>query len=443
MPTGAFEAMRHAGGRRGNGRTHGLCAVFWRLVGLAWLALTPPAALAECPSEPARWPADLAAHARHLQALAPACRHDPDFLAWQGAVLLELGQLDAAVAALERALLIAPAHAAARAHYARALALAGEWTAARELARELAASEVMPLARSPWRASLGLGARLMHDSNLNLAPGLSALELSLPGGSVWLPLAPDSRPRAGLIWHVDASARFARERPDGGAQRIDAQWIGRLALGEAVPDRAQFDLQALFLRPISEHERVWGLGGGSQLWGGAEIARHARLLWRQSVSPARAGCRSWAGQDLEWHHYPGRVELDYALIQWLALRACPGEHAHLLQLGLGREFALDGRPGGDTWRLDARHHAGYSLGLGRLESELRLALRADDEGYSPLLERGRRLYRRQLSARIEYRQPLGQGWEGLINAEAERQWASLPLFEWRRAAFGLGLRRQW
>lgn len=115
-------------------------------------------ASADCPPVPPAVPASFDARIallRELDSRAAACGLSADWYSLKGALLLANGQVSEAAESLERALLLAPDHAAARVDYADALAELGDVSSARALGEELLAlNDLPPPARTHLEARM-------------------------------------------------------------------------------------------------------------------------------------------------------------------------------------------------------------------------------------------------------------------------------------------------
>lgn len=426
----------------------------WRRILLASLALLAVLAVVPvraesgapvCPAGESALDEPLAVHAQRLDVVWSRCAGDPAYLAWRGAVLLALGRAREAADALERALLLAPEHRGARLDYARALAALGEVAAARQLYAELAAeADAPPAARAyldaalaadvPWRGHGALALTVGVDSNLNRAPALDRLTLTVPGSVLVLPLAAAARPRAGAYRQLVAGASLAAADQ---AYGLDARLEARA--DDAGGRLEHYDLLAQWRRRGKDGDGVALFGFAELRWQGRILQRAARLGLRHE---RLASCRRLWGGDLIVRAHPENPFLDHLEAQGHFSWLCDGARPWLAQLALGREFA-ESRPGGDAARLMLRGLVYWPVARGVLEAEARLSFRREDDGYSPLLANGARLSTQALVARLGWRRPLGGALELLAGGEIERQWANLPLFAQRREALHLGVALRW
>ena len=436
------------------GRAAGLPRALARLVlmGVGALAVAAQAQVA-CPRGPLPPGEGLAAHARQLARLAPRCAQDAGYLAWYGAVLLDLGQVAAAAEHLERALLLEPHHLGARLDYARALAALGEPQAARELARTVAEhappppavqaflAGFLPPAAVGWRSQGQLSLRAGLDDNLNRATRATNLALTLPGGELLLPLEPSARARSGGFVDLGMELTAQRAGAPGHALELQASARTRRTPGHGELGQEQLDALALWRWPQAAGEWTILAGAGTFRWQGETLRNTGRLGLRRGL--AGEGCRPWLGLDLEARQHPMQPALDHSA--WLAQGAwvCAGGQPWALQLAAGREFDA-ARPGGAATRVAVRALAQRQLGAGsRLEGEAQLAHRREEGPYSPLLEGGARLSTTTAALRLDWRHPLGQGWEGALGLELERQAANLQLFSLSRRAVSVGVSLRW
>lgn len=398
-------------------------------------------ALPACPPLPAGEGED---GLRRLEALAPVCAGDADWHARRGALLLLLGRAAQAAESLERAILLAPAHAGARIDYADALAALGDLASARALAEEvLGYPDVPAQARrhlearladwrggaSAWRTELAAGAALGWESNLNGGPAADSIWLTLADGVVNLPLTADERPRAGFAMLYDAG--LAALRP------LEAEWRLLLRTQGRVRDAAA--AAADYLLAQADVSLLHGEGdAGEWLLQAAHLEQRfgrSRLLGESRLSAryewAGQACRPRLGVEHALRRFPEAATLDGS--QW-GLRLGLGCGTGPWQASADARFAVDrpqhaARPGGRQHWAELRLGAGWRAGPRALTVEAVLGEVRDAEGYSPLLEQNRRRQIVRDALRLELTQALSPGWELAVGMDRFRQRSALRLFE--------------
>lgn len=414
---------------------------------------------------------------KDLDALAGVCLNDAPFHAWRGAVLMALGEPVPAIEALERALLIDPQLAGAQLDYAQALAQTGDVASARGLLIQLAERSDLPAhlrpgleraladsdphrIRSRWLVTAALG----HDNNLNNAPSVAELTLTFPQGAVTLPVAPASRPQAGM-------AGLAALQGQAVAQQGAALWLAQLEArarqtSDSATDYVQGDLSIAWLQaPEAPQQWIARAGVTGVKFGGDTLVQALRVSlmhqWRENLAalaPAESApgpapdspCRLGLGPELERRTYPVARSLDGRYTGVLASALCGQANAPWgLQLRLGREDAhAADRPGGDYRRGELRAHWEAPAGPGRLSVEGGLTRQLDSRGFSPLLDNNRTRQITRTGLRLEYALTApgtvfdsGVGSPELfVSFDWSRQASNLAAFESRQTALFTGLR---
>jgi tetratricopeptide (TPR) repeat protein len=432
--------------------------------------IAPAQAGSACPGnagEPLPPAAEMAALAGHLAGYEQACGRDAGFLAYRGAVLIQLGQMEAAAALLEQALLIAPELAGAQADYARALAAMGDTRAARSLVDNLLSRNDVPgglraqlqdwqgfighdQGTSAWQTGGSLTLRLGGETNLNSAPTIGSLDLTLPDGPVTLPLAKSNRAQGGGAALAEASLQAGRNLANGGRLQLLGDIRSRYAPGMDETDYQQYEALAVLTLPVAGANGAaplaanqFSLGASRLDYGGAQLYEAQRLGVARILQTG--ACLTGVSLDLENRHFPTAANLDGRFAGLGGSLRCPLAGARVSLLGrLGQDRAVEtSRPGGDQQRWDLRATYSRRLAGGMLDAEISLGHQSDDSAYSELLEGGAKRRLTRLGFRAEWAVPLRKGLEGLVSFEASRQDSNIPLFDISNAALWLGGRWSW
>jgi hypothetical protein len=423
---------------------------------------------------------DLAAR---LEAVANdrRCLTDGFFLAWRGSVLMALGDNSAAIEPLERALMERPDLPSAQLDLALALAATGDVAASAALLEQLRARTDLPPAlreglerqaalmakavpSGSWRHRWQLSSLLGVDSNLNNAPSVSELTLTLPQGNVTLPLAATSLPKQGAA--TLNSVQWQGLRPTGSSLWLLQSELRARITGEGSTNYQQADLAATWLQ-APEAPRQWvgrlsfthlRFGGHSLLQSGKASLQYqwpklGALAPRWLDSRAQ-DCRPAAALELEDRRYPSTRELDGTYAGGAAALLCtsgtgPSVSFFNLQLRTGYDTPHDDtRPGGGEIRSEFRAQWDAPvaspwpgvLGAGRVGLQWSATYQADSGGYSVLLENNaaRRITRHALQSETSF--ALGGGLSAVANVEISNQRSNLAAFGARQRSFYLGLR---
>ena len=502
MPQPDLAAPRPAARRRGTASVLAVMAAVvgaWALPAAAQGAAPPPPAsspvcreLAEY--EPPGLPAARRALLQWMQRSLAECSHDAGFLALLGHLWWQEGEPGEALIWLERALLLDPSHAAARADHALVLASLGEplalqqlqqqwqgrtdlpaeprrriaeatrplqagslpWTLRPEPARGPGPLSAAPApARGPrWLHGAELGLLAGHESNLDRSPTLDSLTLTSPDGVIELPLVQPLRPQFGAAWLGEAAWRSAWDSGQGSLVQASLAAAGR---GAPAHDRTDWH----FLQAGVEAWRQWGalrlqalahqgrVGGALNeayrvgRWGLAAELDRPRLTWRLAL-------------DAERRHQSLSTYADARLTQLSLGVQSPSpldERARWgLQLRAARDEAPDPtRPGGDQRQRGLTLRYTQPWGVWRLDGSLRWQHTRDAEGYSPLLVNNARREARQTSGLLELTHPLGSaaaqapGWKAdwVGQWQWSRQTSNIVVFEHQSDALYAGLRLRW
>lgn len=424
----------------------------------------------QCPGnagEPLPAPAEMSALAARLATLDTACHDDPGYLAYRGAALNQLGQVEAAAALLERALLLAPDHAGAQADYARALAALGDTRGAQALVGSLLARSDVPagmraqlqdwqnhlgrnLTTTGWQTGGSITLRAGGETNLNSAPTRSSLDLTTPDGPLTLPLADSNRARGGGAMLAEATLQAGRNLAAGGRLQLLADIRGRHAPAAADTDYRQYEYLGVLTLPVeaprggaAQAAHQFSLGASRLDYGGARLYEAERLglarIWQTGA------CLTGGSLDAEIRRYPAADNLDGRFVGLGGSLRCPVGQSRISLIGrLGWDRAVhDDRPGGDQQRWDLRLAYTRPLAGGRLDAELSLGRQNDGAPYSALLARGAERHLTRLGFRAEWAVPLAQGIEGVATLETSRQNSNIPLFDIGGTAIWLGGRWNW
>lgn len=433
------------------------------LAAAMWLGFFQPASAAgqaplHCPGsqgEPLPESGERHTILAELVKAGPYCNNDALYLAYRGALLLSLGEVEEAAAFLERALLLNPDLGGAQIDYAQALARQGDARSATALmTRVLAREDLPPLLRpglqeqleqldlaSAWRGAAVLTWRSGYDSNLSGAPARDQLTLTHPDGDVLLTLNEKSREKAGAAQMLEGITQWQHPLSRGARVLLRAEWRLRDAAGQSA-DYQQLDLGSTAIFPIFA-------AGNLLLTAAAGNFRYARQNLSQTgrIGLARdwlgLTCLPRLGLEFEQRTYPTSPLLDSRFAAINSTLQCPLGSAHTsLTLRYGEDQPeAAARPGGRQQRLDTRLGYARPWRQGRLESEFSLTLLRDSEGYSPLLEHHAIRQQQRAYARIEYSRPVNSDWEAVVTGELSYQRSNLALFEQRGTVLWFGLRR--
>lgn len=367
------------------------------------------------------------------RALWTACLDQPEWLAAYGAVELQHGQPAQALVVLERAVMLQPQLLGARVDMAIALAQMGEVAAAQSLLLTLAQRADLPAALrqrlQPWttwamgaphiQASIGVA----WASNRNAAPAADAIALTLPQQTVVVPLT--LRPSPGWLWQAGVQTQLGpqqqmradiRRAPDG-------RWSQERFLWRYTPPSspdATEPLQAWVL----EHQRWLGQG----LYTQASIHSLQPRAWQWQV-----GVRHW--------HTDSQLDTLRTGVAWQS----SVRNENTIAAGeVLLDLPLHSRPGGGRLGLGGQWaHRWNGGGPGQHHLGVQIAGWWDTQGYSPLLEAGRRRRTSEVTLQYRWTLPLAERWTLHVQAVHEQQLSNLSLFRSRNTTVVLQLRTTW
>lgn len=420
---------------------------------------TPVTVQLICPiGFPAAPPAERArrqTEAARLSGLNDACQQRPDYFAYHGALLLTLKQPQEAAIALEKALLLAPDLAGAQLDYAQALAELGELTPARQLAGEVARRPDAPKGVQSWLYDQlgswrGEGWRLGWswdwlagtERNLNSAPGIRYLTLTLPGGNVPLELDNIEDPQPGSALKSDLLIAAAH-RLGKGVIQLGGEHLQRHSPGRSASRQELTSAHLAYLHPLWNGR--WGLRLEDTrvrlAAAPAYLGSGWNLYYQLPASLLPTGCSLNLGRVGEQRRYPGAEHQNGHYRAMLLHQSCQRGDGRLqfsLQHGTDRAVAPQ-RLGGDQRRTDASLSLGQRLGDERLTLTLAASRAADRQNYSALLGNQPRRTER-LSLRLHWEHPLTPHLSLIGQAERSAQHSNIDLFGMRNSTLYFGLR---
>lgn len=421
------------------------------LPGFAW-------ASSECPSVSSDVPASREARIlmlRELDRYAGVCGSSADWYGLKGALLLANGQAAEAAENLERALLLAPEHAAVRVDYADALAQLGDLSSARALSAELLALNDLPaLARihleermrvwrgdelARWKTQFEVGVQIGWESNLNGGPAADTVLLTPPSGAVSLPLDRSQAPEEGGAGLLELKARAFRSVGDAWRLVLGGQVKARDA-ADGRNDYVLTQLDASLLRERPEGDFIIQFGYMDQSLG------HRALLEEERVGaiyqwPGES-CRPRVGTDVMQRSYPSAPVLSGRQVGLRAGLLCAGDDWYA---DASMRFAADwawrqDRPGGQQAWLELNLSGARQWGASMFKSELAYAQIRDQGGYSVLLDDNASRQLSRYALRFEVLHPVTSHWNASVGLEYFNQRSNIELFQLDNLGVYVGLR---
>ena len=310
------------------------------------------------------------------------------------------------------------------------------------------------------------------DANANAGLSASALSLTLPGGTISLPLAERFRPRGDAFGSAQLSTEASFRAPP-----LDALGITQAEWGAAVRSLSFRREQAFSTQELQTSAALNWPGP----WRAAVSAQHLRLGGQGFLSSTGASlrrawptlaCQPQGAVEVERRRFETSRNLDSRLV-WLGLQGtCPdahGPHRTAWQLRLGHEAGLSppteasggstSRPGANTvhqewavvrrWALPAMPAGwlaafpGSGATAPRVEAVAQWAHSRDTGAYSPLLSNNAARVVRRGTLGLNLALPVGAGWAVTAAAQGFRQSSNLEVFELRGHLLMLHLQKTW
>jgi hypothetical protein len=397
-----------------------------------------------------------AALAAELAVLMQSCLRSSEYFALLGAAQLNSGENARAVESLERSLLLNPEGRAARVDYAGALYSVGQLFPALEISEGLLLEEEVPpglllelknrnrLWRSETRQNtlyfdVGGG----YDNNLNGAPDVNEINLTLSGEEIALSLDQAFQSTSGGYSNLRVANQLRMLAPDH--QRDWSNEIRGRVSEDRRSDLLRFDSRYSFLK--ESRSRNWRvdaglthlLFGGSSLFSAAQLSGRYQFREFSACKPAveLAGQRQYFRKQLVLNgiegKLAGRIQCD--------LISPDGRSSRIsAEVGALRNYSLrPARPGGDRegWQASLQWQSGAVL-VQASQTHL------DDRiGYSPILIGGAKRWIDRSQVVLQYRRPfrlskVTASW--FVNFFHQNQESNIDLFAARDTSveFGIG-----
>jgi tetratricopeptide (TPR) repeat protein len=386
------------------------------------------------------------------------CQRNPLYLAQLGHLLNAKGRYGEALEHLERALMFDPNLPAPQLDYAIALAGTGDLLSASQLIDSILDQPELPaelrqtlteaknqINRQQKQPTLALPPQHVHtlssnlrygsDSNLLGAPSLSTLALTTPGGTIILPLAESSAPRAGAYLRTDYRLDYTRNQPDGSRWELAAGGLERTSAEAPDANTQQTELTLGY----SQNPRTpWAAYLGT-LWVGIDTVGGTRYN-SQSVTaglqlPTPPGaCRARAGldwQDRDMASNPLLSGYYTGITTVLACTTWGGQWQ--LAARIGQDRPKDPSRTGGRQTLASLRGIGMwptdGIGvIGTVLLDLEYNTARDTSGYSPLLDNNLVRQTNRLTTRLEYQRTISPHILATVGAEWSAQDANLSLF---------------
>jgi hypothetical protein len=319
-----------------------------------------------------------------------------------------------------------------------------------------------------WRKAVQVGGG--YDTNANAGLSLTDLTLTLPGGSVLLPLAPGLRPAADGYLTAAVAA--------DGKRRLGE---GQLEVAASLRHRNNRQLNAFDTLELLAGAGYSGNGPAFEALSGVlpgpwragavvqqlQLGGHGllnSLMFSGIHAWANRACAPQASVDLDFRTYPAAANLDSRTLWLNGGISCPSPWTRFggtlgATVRAGYEDArhdfmsLQGRPGDDTRHFEATLTHQWSWagvnGTHKLDAQLQWAGAWDTQGYSPLLGDNAARQVKRAAIGLVYGFPLqagvadDQAWMASLALQGFRQRSNLEVFRLRGQVAQLTLQKSW
>jgi len=380
------------------------------------------------------------------------CLRSSRYFSLIGAAQLNLGQLSTAQLSLERALLLDADNGSAMLDYSQVLFNQGQLFAAIDLNQQLQRRADLPSYLSAllqerataWqsltrRHSTELAISGGYNSNLNNAPDLQTLEVTIDGQPGHLTLSERSQEIGGAQSNIILTQRYdwsSAERQqqlsltldgrrshdtDSDLQRVTAQYISR---SQQYNGTIEWDGRVNYVH-----------FGGKALYSDSEIG--SRFDWN---GDGNHSCRPLLKGRLTYRHFYQDDNSDGAILALGGGFNCNlGNGLLSMSLEQVENIAIRERAGDDRRgpRLELQWQ--QPLLRGQFSSALQLSYNQDSAGYSTLLNNNEKRHILFSKLQFNYRQPIHKDLAWTLAASVGEQRSNLELFEQQSRRLDLGL----
>jgi hypothetical protein len=387
---------------------------------------------------------------------APLQEREIQQLIGRGQQALAAGRPGEAALFFERVVMEQPWRLGVWLDYALALQQAGDRESAKAIYRRLVdenppehlrpwlARQIQdePAGIGSWRTAGQLTLLTGRDSNLNRAPALDSLILTLPTGPAVFPLAGSARASSGTVNLANAGWMAAHQSGEGEDWLVHAVLSARSAPGVVGQDYLQ--AQAGVMRRWSRADAEEWLGAVSLRhlrYGGAAMQQTLRIGLYRGTNWPDGGCASHVGGEWDVSAYPVARLLDSHYLGMAADIGCVRVRSWQVQMRAGMDKARHSRAGGDQWQFELNGQLGGQFGAARWVLAAAWRHQRDAYGYSSLLANNAVRRVQMLSFKAEYLYPLFYDWQGVVGVESFHQNSNLELFCATGKTGWLGLRK--
>ena len=388
----------------------------------------------------------LNALAAELDAKKKNCLSSPAWLAWYASILNAVGRHLEAADQLELALLLAPETSGLSEAYRRTLALINQGS----LATKYSPPTDLTAQNSSSNTSLHsqLSFNYGRGDNISYSTREAQITLTLPSGSIVMPLAETSQSQSGTLAEALFSARTLTTLSQGKRLSFASELHARRATKNvANANFKRTQLQAEITTPLSQANEAGILMGISQQNYDDGTQLNARQLHLRYATAAQQRCRPLLSLDINQQKQTDHPQYNSYYRGFSGILQCNQTASRSdYRLSWGQDNAPNDRPGGDQSRaiLSASHER--PLLSGKLQLNGAIHYQKDAEGYSIWLahDAARKINRLELN--LEYIHPLPkawQNWQAHMRIESLKQNSNIALFNVNSSTLWLGITRVW
>lgn len=347
---------------------------------------------------------------------------------------------------LERALLLSPEIDGGLGEYQKAIAGIQHEHQSKALDRNVAS-----LLRGKWAVNKEVYAKVGVSDNLNRAPTSSVIPITISGQSLNVMLADDERPKSGQAIELGVSLE-ARSRLNSKTKlMVSADILQRQSTQTGFTNYQWGTFAATWLEALPKGRSVtWGATADILKYDKQRpfyvlqgMMRYGLPLWQE--------CVQYVGVDVQHQGQQRNKALEGQYLGGvLALNCHKKDEVYAVQLSLGRDWASEGRLGGDQsqakWQFSHAWNVGDFIKGDELVTTASYYRQQDKKSYSLALNNGRKRRVSRIDVSMEYAWPIqgfGKNWQGFVSAQWLRQKSNLLLFETTAQEAWVGIKKSW
>ena len=383
------------------------------------------------------------------------CLRSSEYFALMGGAQLNAGQIGKAYESLERSLLLDPNNGAAQIDYSSVLYDMGQRYAALEINQLLLARNDLPehlrqlaeFRNSEWRDAakehtVRIGATRGYDNNLNGAPDIGQITLTLVDGPISFDLGSDMIAQSGAFSNLTLTST-QRTFTESGQRSWINEVRGRVS-NNSDTDLFQLNTQYSIIDITRKRGVLWESGATNLNFGGNTLYSAVQSRFRYQLN-GKKSCSPTAEAAMQLQYFSMQPTLNGLETRIAAGLSCAASN----QSSYGVEIAYitnralkTQRPGKDRRGQMASFRYQRQIGSGEFYAQTSFVNFKDETGYSPLIADAARRWQDRWSFDLQYRAPFMTetgAIEWMINASHQAQRSNIGLFRQSDRIIELGI----